>query len=301
MLISFTCCSDSSDYLEEGMTLADQYVSLDKSVFVVKYMSSTQKISVNATCSWEAHSDKNWITFDVAEGSGSSSINIHIEENTDKSYRSGIVTITAGSAKRQITVGQESSYYRDHQFVDLGLPSGLLWATCNIGASNPEEAGGYYAWGETTTKSNYDWSTYKHGTEYNKLTKYCIYTSYGTKDGKKTLESSDDVASVQWNSGWRMPTSSEFDELRTKCTWKYGYMLNNVKGYLVTGLNGNSLFLPLVGYYNGYTHETGFYPYWTSSLDETNNHYALYFYLDTQPIKGMVRIYGCPVRAVAKK
>ena len=86
-----------------------------------------------------------------------------------------------------------------HEYVDLGFPSGLKWATCNVGANNPWEYGGYYAWGETEEKSNYDWSTYKwcNGSK-DTMTKYCTDSSYGTVDNKTVLEPEDDVAHVKW-------------------------------------------------------------------------------------------------------
>ena len=99
-----------------------------------------------------------------------------------------------------------------HEYVDLGLPSGTKWATCNVGASKPQDYGNYYAWGETSTKETYKWSTYKYGTydddgDYSKLTKY------NTSDSKTTLDLSDDAAHVNWGGKWRMPTFEQLSEL----------------------------------------------------------------------------------------
>ncbi|MBO4370001.1 MAG: hypothetical protein J5808_01395, partial [Paludibacteraceae bacterium] len=91
-----------------------------------------------------------------------------------------------------------SGTLQGHDYVDLGLPSGTLWATCNVGANTPEEYGDYFAWGETTLKSNYEWSTYKYGT-YNQLTKYCYKSDYGKNgftDTKTTLDAEDDAATA---------------------------------------------------------------------------------------------------------
>ena len=100
--------------------------------------------------------------------------------------------------------------FRPVQAVDLGLPSGLKWASCNIGATTPEEYGYYYAWGETTTKADYSWETYKYANgAKNKLTKYCTDASYGDNgfaDNKTTLDLEDDAAHVKWGGSWRMPT-----------------------------------------------------------------------------------------------
>ena len=132
--------------------------------------------------------------------------------------------------------------------VDLGLPSGTLWADRNIGADSPEGYGDYFAWGETRPKSTYSWSTYKYCKgSYNTLTKYCTDSSCGTVDNKTVLEPSDDAATANWGSNWRMPTHAEQEELIEKCTWTWTTR-NGVNGYKVTGPNGNSIFLPAAGF-----------------------------------------------------
>ena len=100
-----------------------------------------------------------------------------------------------------------------HAYVDLGLPSGLLWATCNVGANNPQDYGDYFAWGETTPKDFYSWSNYKYCRGYEQLTKYCTMSDYGYNgytDNLTTLLPEDDAATVNWGDGWRMPTKEEF-------------------------------------------------------------------------------------------
>lgn len=105
-----------------------------------------------------------------------------------------------------------------HDYVDLGLPSGTLWATCNVGASNPWDEGDYFAWGETKPKSNYSRSTYKYANgDSNGLTKYCKDPDYGYNgytDSRTTLELSDDAATANWGSSWCMPTQAQFQELK---------------------------------------------------------------------------------------
>ncbi len=163
--------------------------------------------------------------------------------------------------------------------VDLGLS--VKWASCNVGATQPWEYGGYYAWGETEEKSDYSWSTYKYcnGT-YNSMTKYCTSSSYGTVDNKTTLEPTDDVASVKWGGNWRMPTTEEQQELINKCTWTWT-TLYGVNGYRVTGPNGNSIFLPAAGFRDGAgAYDQGSHGnYWSSSLSSFYSYYAydLYF------------------------
>ena len=107
----------------------------------------------------------------------------------------------------------------NHEWVDLGLPSGTLWATTNVGASKPEEYGDYFAWGETKPKSVYDWDTYKwcKGDDYHQLTKYCNLSNYGDNgfvDNKTELDPGDDAAYVNWGSKWRMPSLEQMQELR---------------------------------------------------------------------------------------
>ena len=107
-----------------------------------------------------------------------------------------------------------------HEWVDLGLPSGTLWATMNVGASSPEDCGYYFAWGETSTKDAYEWSNYIwcNGSE-NTLTKYCSEKDYGEVDNRTLLLPEDDAATVNWGAAWRMPTEAQMQELITRCKW----------------------------------------------------------------------------------
>ena len=105
-----------------------------------------------------------------------------------------------------------------HDYTDLGLPSGTLWATCNVGANVPENYGDFFAWGEVSAKSSYSWSNYKYcNGDFNSLTKYCSMSSFGDNgftDNLKVLEPSDDAATANWGQDWRMPTVEEMRELR---------------------------------------------------------------------------------------
>ena len=153
-----------------------------------------------------------------------------------------------------------------HEYVDLGLS--VKWATCNVGATRPEVYGGYYAWGETEEKNNYDWSTYKWcNGRYDTMTKYCTDSDYGTVDNKTVLDPEDDVAHVKWGGSWRMPTKAEQDELRENCIWTWTTQ-NGVGVCKVTGPNGNSIFLPEAGSRDdsplSYAGSYGYY--WSSSL-----------------------------------
>ena len=163
-----------------------------------------------------------------------------------------------------------------HKWVDLGLPSGTLWATCNVGANIPEDYGDYFAWGETTPKDYYDWSTYKwcNGSE-NTMTKYCTSSTYGYNgfvDNKTELDPEDDAAYVNWGPSWRMPTTELQQELINNCTSVWTTQ-NGVNGRLFTGPNGNTLFLPAAGgrWYESLNSAGSCGYYWTSSLTRSPN------------------------------
>lgn len=153
--------------------------------------------------------------------------------------------------------------FNGHEYVDLGLPSGTLWATCNVGAKSPEDYGDYFAWGETegyfSGKTNFNLQNYKWAA-----------------NNKLTLDPEDDVAHVRWGGNWRMPTVSEQRELLANCTFTWTTM-NGVYGCKVTGKNGNSIFLPAGGYITGEKHQVGEQGKFNSSSLETfpsqyNNH-----------------------------
>ncbi len=148
--------------------------------------------------------------------------------------------------------GGSGSYGR-HEYVDLGLPSGTLWATCNVGANNPEDFGDYFAWGETSPKDDYNWDTYRYSNGgsngHPNLTKYCSDSDYGYNgftDNLTILQPEDDAATANWGNGWRMPTKEECQELFSYCTWLYTTQ-NGMTGMRIIGPNGNTLFLPSAG------------------------------------------------------
>ncbi len=159
-----------------------------------------------------------------------------------------------------------------HQ-IDLGLS--VSWACCNVGASSPEEHGGYYAWGETTEKSKYEWENYKWCNGYwDSMTKYCTDSEYGTVDHLTTLALSDDAARVNMGSPYRMPTIEELTELNDNCTWTW-VTINNINGYKVTASNGNSIFLPVAGERSGESLSmTDCGLYWSSLLYPEKSFYA---------------------------
>lgn len=179
-----------------------------------------------------------------------------------------------------------------YEYVDLSLPSGILWATCNVGAGSPEGFGDYFAWGETEPKTTYSWNTYKYRNSntafdvwqnnYN-LTKYCSYYDNGYQgftDSLTVLQPDDDAATVVWGGGWRMPTKEEWEELYQNTTRIWATQ-NGVKGCLFKTDNGKGLFLPSAGYYWGDElcdiDDTPYGFYWSSSLCVNNPAGAWYF------------------------
>ena len=188
-----------------------------------------------------------------------------------------------------------------YDYVDLGLPSGTLWATTNVGADKPEDYGDYFAWGETTPKSSYDWSNYKWCRGSDKtMTKYCSDSDHGSVDNKMELELSDDAAYVNMGSGWRMPTREQQDELRENCKWTWKKR-NGVNGYEVSH-NGKSIFLPAAGaHLRGLVDGIGTHgAYWSRTLDTCISDGA-YHVIFTSGYVGLFDIYrdgGRSVRAV---
>ena len=171
----------------------------------------------------------------------------------------------------------------EHAYVDLGLPSGTLWATCNVGANVPEAHGDYFAWGETQPKTTYNWGTYRYcNGNYDQLTKYCNNSEFGYNgftDNLTTLLPEDDAATVNWGEEWRMPTKEQWQELFQTTT----NIWTTPNGMLFTASNGNSLFLPGAGYL--WDNEQGFVgncgEYWSNSLYFSRPREAWWFFCDS--------------------
>jgi len=240
----------------------------------------SESLSFTSEQSWTAKSDASWLTVSPSSGKGNGTLSVTAQANTSSKSRTGNITLGSGSQSVQIAVTQDGQMDTNgHAYVDLGLPSGLLWATMNVGAAKPEDYGDYFAWGETTTKSTYSWSTYKwcKGSYYDTLTKYNTSSSYGTVDNKTVLDLSDDAARANWGGSWRMPTHAEWTELRGNCTWTWTTQ-NGVNGRKVTSKsNGNSIFLPAAGYHRNDTSLLNAGTdgrYWSSSLLESYPDYA---------------------------
>ena len=227
---------------------------------------------------YDGHTFSGWNT--VQSGSGAS--------YTDGQTITATADLTLYAQWENITRGQSNG----HDWVDLGLPSGTKWATCNVGAETPEGYGDYFAWGETTTKESYVRGTYTYydeaGLHLNK---------YNGQDSITILEPTDDAATANWGASWRMPTAEEFDELQNNCTVIWTNQ-NGINGNLFVGSNGNSIFMPSADC--SYTGISGYGYYWSSSLYTHIISEAIclrfnseYCYLDH-----IYRCYGLSVRPV---
>ena len=199
-----------------------------------------------------------------------------------------------------------------YEYVDLGLPSGLKWAKCNVGAEKETDYGYYFQWGDIVDKSNADcsWATYKHcnGSE-TTLRKYNTSSSYGENpDNTTTLETEDDAATQIMGGNWRMPTKDECQELIDNTTneWITNYNGSGVNGRKFTSkINGNTIFIPAAGVKEGISVDVVGYggSVWSSSLNAASPNCAWYWeveYDDYDMYNGEWRCFGYTVRGVFK-
>lgn len=191
------------------------------------------------------------------------------------------------------TVFTQAQKYFGHEYVDLGLPSGKLWAKTDLGATSETVSGEKFAWGETSSKTKFEWMTYELSDKgwgniaYFYLKKYITNDIYGTKDNKKKLQPMDDAARQNWNGEWKMPTQSDFQELVTYCNFERDWLNNCYK--VTSNKNGNSLFLASD-------------EYWTSEIEDTDYpNYAAVFYVSAQSLYDDERCFGKSIRPVVDK
>ena len=194
---------------------------------------------------------------------------------------------TAYGEEKSFTTLAATGTINGHGYVDLGLPSALKWATCNVGATTQEGYGNYYAWGETSAKASYNDS--------NSVT-------YGQQISDISGNATYDAARANWGGTWRMPTKAEIEELINNCTWTWTTQ-NGVNGMRVTGTNGNSIFLPAAGFCNGSSryHVGKIGLYWSSSPREGDTYGAYYldFYSGGHYVDWLNRNCGHTVRPVS--
>lgn len=207
----------------------------------------------------------------------------------DSNYRYYGFVVRPVATKPNITIAKE---------VDLGLPSGTIWAGWNVGASAPQEYGNHYAWGEVETKSSY---TEENHLYYNTVTDKYDYISSGVISGNVLYDAAK--AHEEWGAEWQIPTKDQMQELVDNCNWRY-YVYNGVKGYVVTGSNGNAIFLPFAGsrtsINHNYKEKRGYY--WTGSL-----HHDFYAnagrFMENEKLvyESNYRSYGFTIRPVKAK
>lgn len=237
------------------------YITANPTEIYADAKESQKEITVTTNYEpWEISSKPDWCKI---TNKSSTSFTVSFEKNDSDDSRTGIIMVENKTIATSISVLQYGKQNNGHEYVDLGLPSGLMWATCNLGADNPEDYGNYYAWGEFNPKSFYSEDNYAY------------------PRNPAILPPNDDAAYINWGAGWRMPTKEDFMELVDNCVWAKTE-LNCHEGYKITGKNGNYIFLPLP-----YVH----YHYWTSNLATTDyssfSHpagTAYAFYLDWENI-----------------
>ncbi|MCF0173613.1 MAG: hypothetical protein HUJ91_07820 [Bacteroidales bacterium] len=261
-----------------------------------------QVVKVTTNCDWSAtiSDETNW-TLTIANG-GKTFIVFPKKENLTTEALTATVTVTCKELIKTVTCTQASGHFiNGHEFVDLGLS--VKWATCNVGAESGTDYGQYFAWGETAEKSDYSKDSYKWGKYDSSAAPDFGMTKYKST-GPTTLEAGDDPATANWGSKWRTPTRDEIKELLDNCNWTWETK-EGVKGYTLTSkTNGNSIFLPVAGYYDGnalYSVGDGG-SYWGSSLSSDNPSHAYSIYLSSSDIVWYddSRHYGQSVRAVTE-
>ncbi len=268
------------------------------------FLPSSKEISVNGHCTLEpilvpedAATAFTWsssnnniasVSYGKVTGKKAGTVTITVKTTNELEATCSVTVVNSGGKDDEDDTGDNTSGSIDgHGYIDLGLS--VKWATCNVGSSSPEGFGGYYAWGETTEKSTYSWNTYLYSGN-NAMDVYFI--------GNDIKGTQYDAAYVNWGKNWRMPTETEIGELIAKCTIEKKNQ-SGVDGYLVTGPNGSSIFLPKAGektdtYYSGFTR------YWSSTA---NGEKAKCLLIDSQQrgtIQSQYRFKGLPIRAVTE-
>ena len=298
----------SKDAYEKGKW--DTFKEIKEGISFSLEGGTSEAIEVGNIGSYDIVCDGDWLSFNK----GRESFTITARANDTYDVRATVIrVIPAGKDTAVFTflVSQDvvsSGWTNAHEWVNLGLPSGLLWATCNVGASTPEEFGDYFAWGETEPKDGYDWSTYKwcDGNS-SSLTKYNDSRYDGIVDNKRVLELSDDAAYVNWGDSWHMPTKEDWIELMSFCNLRFTSQ-NGESGCRIESKSNNGvfIFLPATGFYTGFYNERSEYCwpfYWSSSLYglySSNSAWIPPLYLDYFDGNYLLRDYGCTVRPVCR-
>ena len=276
----------------------------------------TRTVTFSTSDDWTVDSpNSSWVSVDKNSGkAGTITLVLRFSQNPSYVNRKDITYIRTKNPDLkdlEIITNQNGVEILNngHEYVDLGLPSGTLWATMNVGAASPEDCGDYFAWGEITGynsgKHIFDWSTYKwcYGTS-KTFTKYCSSSEYGVVDNKTELELEDDAARHNWGGDWRMPSKKQIEELISECFCLWTTQ-NGVQGYKITSKeNSNSIFLPAAGKIDGaYTINVGKYArYWSRSRRNNATGWVLETVTSSLSCNlGEERRYGLSVRPVLGK
>lgn len=260
----------------------------------------TFEVEVQANVQYTVAVSVDWIKQTGTKALTPQTLTFSAEENPTYDERSAEITISGSGLTQSIAVKQagKEKPKAPEGAVDLGLS--VYWATCNLGATAPEESGDFYAWGEIKTKDEYTWDTYKWGNF-----KYDTITKYGPGDNRTVLEAEDDVAHVILGGNWRMPTDAEWTELLENCTWTHS-TLNDINVRCATSnKNGISIFLPQPGFRADLGYNDGISGhYWSSSLSTDSPYDAWgvrFSYADEVSRDGLMRSSGFSVRPVCDK
>ena len=258
---------------------------ISQNEYVVASSGDVIKVELQSNCDYEIRMPNvDWISKAETRAVNTYTHYFNVAENKTSNQRTAEIVFVnkENRIEESVKIIQEGNggygRYEGHDWVDLGLS--VKWATCNVGAKSPEDYGGYFAWGETTTKNNYTW-----GTCFDCLDKNGDSWSIYKKEGKTKIEpnSGHDTARQNWGGSWRMPTIDELEELNSKCTWTWTSKDGHY-GYLLTGPNGNSIFLPAAGSRSGmssYINVGEYGYYWSSTLSSSLSYRAQYLYFNS--------------------
>lgn len=258
-------------------------------------------VTVRGVC-WNTSQNPTINNSHTTDGNGTGSYTSNLSNLTPNTtyYVRAYATNEKRTSYGEERIFKTESLINGHDWVDLGLPSGLKWATCNVGASSPEEYGNYYAWGETEPAPGNNYSGANCEADELSISEL---QSQGIIDGDHNLTPSHDAATANWGGIWRMPTEAEQQELLNNCTWEWTVQ-GGKNGCKVTGPNGNNIFLPAAGGRDGsslyYAGEYGHY--WSSTPYESSSNIAFRLYFDgsSQGVNWYRRYYGLSVRPVAE-
>ena len=269
----------------------------------------TKRLTIGRTLQLTATVIPSWATKGNVIWSSSNSSIASVEEGIVTALAEGTANIVAKADDKEAICVVTVEKQKTPDAVDLGLPSGIKWASFNVGGNAPEDVGDYFAWGETEYKDDYSWATYKlcnDGSSQN-LKKYNTNSSFGQQDGKTILDAEDDVARVRFGGKWRIPSNTEWTELYDNCSI-IETTVNGVPVLRLVGKNENVIEIPKAGYYaDKAPKETNMPYYWSSNLNEdprrANYSYIYYHSWYGQwllEIRASDRSVGMPVRAVTE-